>query len=541
MNKTKIIVVEDNIVYCEYVCNMLSREGYRNMKAYHLSTAKKHLQQATDNDIVVADLRLPDGNGIDLLRWMRKEGKMQPFIIMTDYAEVNTAVESMKLGSIDYIPKQLVEDKLVPLIRSILKERQAGQRRMPIFAREGSAFQKIMHRIRLVAATDMSVMIFGENGTGKEHIAHLLHDKSKRAGKPFVAVDCGSLSKELAPSAFFGHVKGAFTGADNAKKGYFHEAEGGTLFLDEVGNLALETQQMLLRAIQERRYRPVGDKADRNFNVRIIAATNEDLEVSVNEKRFRQDLLYRLHDFGITVPPLRDCQEDIMPLAEFFRDMANRELECSVSGFSSEARKALLTHAWPGNVRELRQKVMGAVLQAQEGVVMKEHLELAVTKPTSTVNFALRNDAEDKERILRALKQANGNRSVLAHARAVQYTSCAVVDKRRSIDTPFIRVAQYGVDALLFELGYKFVLVISALQHGKDGAFRHVCQFPILDFRFGTDKLLLYGFIACGLPEKRGFERVAHLVTLVVRDGIDQPVILPSAHVAPRFLHRHII
>lgn len=341
MDKTKIIVVEDNIVYCEYVCNMLSREGYRNMKAYHLSTAKKHLQQATDNDIVVADLRLPDGSGIDLLCWMRKEGKMQPFIIMTDYAEVNTAVESMKLGSIDYIPKQLVEDKLVPLIRSILKERQAGQRRMPIFAREGSAFQKIMHRIRLVAATDMSVMIFGENGTGKEHIAHLLHDKSKRAGKPFVAVDCGSLSKELAPSAFFGHVKGAFTGADNAKKGYFHEAEGGTLFLDEVGNLALETQQMLLRAIQERRYRPVGDKADRNFNVRIIAATNEDLEVSVNEKRFRQDLLYRLHDFGITVPPLRDCQEDIMPLAEFFRDMANRELECSVSGFSSEARKAL--------------------------------------------------------------------------------------------------------------------------------------------------------------------------------------------------------
>lgn len=391
--------------------------------AYHLSTAKKHLQQATDNDIVVADLRLPDGSGIDLLCWMRKEGKMQPFIIMTDYAEVNTAVESMKLGSIDYIPKQLVEDKLVPLIRSILKERQAGQRRMPIFAREGSAFQKIMHRIRLVAATDMSVMIFGENGTGKEHIAHLLHDKSKRAGKPFVAVDCGSLSKELAPSAFFGHVKGAFTGADNAKKGYFHEAEGGTLFLDEVGNLALETQQMLLRAIQERRYRPVGDKADRNFNVRIIAATNEDLEVSVNEKRFRQDLLYRLHDFGITVPPLRDCQEDIMPLAEFFRDMANRELECSVSGFSSEARKALLTHAWPGNVRELRQKVMGAVLQAQEGVVMKEHLELAVTKPTSTVSFALRNDAEDKERILRALKQANGNRSVAAELLGIGRTT----------------------------------------------------------------------------------------------------------------------
>ena len=146
-------------MYCQYVCNLLMREGYSTVQAYHLSTAKKHLQQATDDDIVVSDLRLPDGNGIDLLRWMRKEGKLQPFIIMTDYAEVHTAVESMKLGSLDYIPKQLVEDKLVPLIRSIQKERQVGLRRMPMFARDGSAFQKIMHRIRLVAVTDMSLSL----------------------------------------------------------------------------------------------------------------------------------------------------------------------------------------------------------------------------------------------------------------------------------------------------------------------------------------------------------------------------------------------
>ena len=423
MDKTRIIVVEDNIVYCEYVCNLLAREGYSTVKAYHLSTAKKHLQQATDDDIVVSDLRLNDGNGIDLLRWMRKEGKMQPFIIMTDYAEVHTAVESMKLGSLDYIPKQLVEDKLVPLLRTILKERNIGRSRMPVFARDGSAFQKIMHRIRLVAPTDMSVLIFGENGTGKEHIAHLLHDKSKRSGKPFVAVDCGSLTKELAPSAFFGHVKGAFTGAENTKKGYFHEAEGGTLFLDEVGNLAPETQQMLLRAIQERRFRPVGDKSDRSFNVRIIAATNENLEKAVNEKRFRQDLLYRLHDFEITVLPLRDCQEDIMPLAEFFREIANKELECKVSGFSSEARKALLTHSWPGNVRELRQKIMGAVLQAQTGLVTKEHLELGITETTSVTGFSLRNDEEDKERILRALKQADGNRKVAAELLGIGRTT----------------------------------------------------------------------------------------------------------------------
>ena len=394
MDKTRIIVVEDNIVYCEFVCNLLAREGFRTVQAYHLSTAKKLLQQASDGDIVVSDLRLPDGDGIDLLRWMRKEGMTQPLIIMTNYAEVHTAVESMKLGSLDYIPKQLVEDKLMPLLHTILKERSIGRNRMPVFARDSSAFQKIMQQIRLVAPTDMSVLIFGENGTGKEHIAHHLHDKSKRAGKPFVPVDCGSLSKDLAPSAFFGHVKGAFTGADSTKKGYFNEAEGGTLFLDEVGNLALETQQMLLRAIQERRYRPIGDKTDKSFNVRIIAATNEDLE-----------------------------KEDIMPLAEFFREIANNELECSVTGFDAEARKTLLTHPWPGNVRELRQKIMGAVLQAQTGVVMKEHLELAVTKPTSPVSFALRNDAEDKERILRALKQANGNRKVAAELLGIGRTT----------------------------------------------------------------------------------------------------------------------
>ena len=423
MDKTRIIVVEDNIVYCEFVCNLLAREGFRTVQAYHLSTAKKLLQQASDGDIVVSDLRLPDGDGIGLLRWMRKEGMTQPLIIMTNYAEVHTAVESMKLGSLDYIPKQLVEDKLMPLLHTILKERSIGRNRMPVFARDSSAFQKIMQQIRLVAPTDMSVLIFGENGTGKEHIAHHLHDKSKRAGKPFVPVGCGSLSKDLAPSAFFGHVKGAFTGADSTKKGYFNEAEGGTLFLDEVGNLALETQQMLLRAIQELRYRPIGDKTDKSFNVRIIAATNEDLEKAVIEKRFRQDLLYRLHDFEITVPPLRDCQEDIMPLAEFFREIANNELECSVTGFDAEARKTLLTHPWPGNVRELRQKIMGAVLQAQTGVVMKEHLELAVTKPTSPVSFALRNDAEDKERILRALKQANGNRKVAAELLGIGRTT----------------------------------------------------------------------------------------------------------------------
>ena len=423
MDNAKIIVVEDNVVYCEFVCNLLAKEGFRTQQVCRLSEAKKILQQATEDDIVVSDLRLPNGDGIDLLRWMRKEGMMQPFIIMTDYDEVHTAVESMKLGSLDYIPKQLIKERLIPLLHDIQKERHIGQNRMPMFPREGVAFQAIMKKIKRVAPTNLSVLILGENGTGKEHIARHLHEKSKRAGKSFVSVDCGSISAGLASSAFFGHVKGAFTGAESTQKGYFYEAEGGTLFLDEVGNLAPETQQMLLRALQERKYRPVGGKADKNFNVRIIAATNEDLEKAVDEKRFRQDLLQRLHDFEIIVPPLRDCQDDIIPLAEFFREIANNELECNVTGFDAEAKKTLKTHIWRGNVRELRQKVMAAVLQAQTGVVTKEHLELAVTKPTSTVSFALRNDAEDKERIIRALQQANGNRKIAAELLGIGRTT----------------------------------------------------------------------------------------------------------------------
>lgn len=422
----KVIVVEDNPVYNDYVCNFLKKGGFDTMQAYRLSTAKKLLAKAEEDDTVLADLRLPDGEGIDLLRWMRKEGKPQPFIIITDYTEVHTAVESMKLGSADYIPKRLVEDKLVPLIRSIHKaQEQKRNKQVPIFVRQGTAYQEIKRRARLVAPTRMSVLILGENNTGKEHIAQHIHAQSKRADKPFVAVDCGSLSPTLALSSLFGHVNGAFTGADSTHVGYFQEAEGGTLFLDEVGNLPMETQQMLLRAIQERRYRPIGAKEDKTADVRIVAATNEDLQKAVAEKCFREDLLYRLKEYTITVPPLRDCQEDIMPLAEFFLELANKELECNTKGFDASARKALLAYPWPGNVRELKQKIQVAVLHTEADIITKENLEFGSdeTLSSSSASFALRNDAEDKERILRALKQANGNRKVAAELLGIGRTT----------------------------------------------------------------------------------------------------------------------
>ena len=413
----KIIVLEDNTLFAEIVCRWLQREGWKTETVTSISRAKKLMGKADPEDIVLADLRLLDGESTVLLEWMRKNGMEQPFIVMTDYAEVHTAVSAMKLGSIDYIPKKMLEDKLMPVINGIVQKQMAVKHTLntaPIFQRDSFAFRQIKERIRLVAPTDMSVFILGENGTGKEHIAQQIHAKSKRAGKPFVSVDCGSISPSLAQSAFFGHVKGAFTGADANKAGYFQEANGGTLFLDEVGNLPYEIQQMLLRVIQERKYRPVGAKEDRNCNVRIVAATNEDLVRAVSEKRFRQDLLYRLQDFTITLPPLRKCQEDIMPLADFFREQSNRTLDKAVKGFDSSAKKALLQHPWSGNVRELKQKIQTAVLLCDGNNITEDDLELYVEQDASPVCYSLKDVQQEKERIRQALEQCGGNKKSAA-------------------------------------------------------------------------------------------------------------------------------
>lgn len=407
----KIYVIEDNPIYSTHVCNLLEREGFKTVAACHIDTTKKLLAKIEDDDIVLADRRLPDGDSIELLRWMRKNDMQHPFIIITDYGDVSSAVECMKLGSKDYIEKPLLKGKLLPLVRSIQRERERRTRhQVPIFTRQGEAYQEIKKKVRLVAVTRMSVLILGVNGTGKEHIAQHIHAQSKQSDKPFVAVDCGALSPSLAQSAFFGHVKGAFTGADTNKAGYFQEAEGGTLFLDEVGNLTMEMQQMLLRTIQERRYRPTGAKEDQTANVRIVAATNEDLHKAVAEKRFRQDLLYRLQEYVITVPPLRDCREDIMPLAEFFREIANQELERSVKGFDATACKALLAYPWPGNVRELKQKVLSAVLHTEDDMITENELELGGEQTATSAGFTLKSSEEEKDRILRALNQADGNK-----------------------------------------------------------------------------------------------------------------------------------
>ena len=415
----RVIVIEDNIIYSDFVCRLLENKGYQSVATSTCNGARKLFAKMQEDDIVLADMRLPDGDGIALLEEVRKQGRHNPYIVMTDYDEVPTAVRSMKLGAEDYIPKKLIEDNLFPLLKTLQKRMERHE--APIYERQSAAFREIDHKIKLVATTNMSVLILGESGTGKEHIAEKIHARSKRAGKPFIAVDCGLLSKELAASDLFGHEKGAFTGAESKKQGFWDEAAGGTLFLDEIGNLPPEVQQMLLRALEAKRYRPTGGSKDKKADVRIIAATNEDLQAAIAEKRFRADLYQRLKEYTLHIPPLRECKEDILPLADFFRQLANEEFEKQVKGFDTEARKRMLAYTWGGNVRELKRVVRMAVLHTEGDTVTADALEFDAIPLVTDASLAL--EDMEKTRILRALERANGNRKLAAELLGIGRTT----------------------------------------------------------------------------------------------------------------------
>lgn len=433
----KVIVIEDNILFCDYICSLLQKADFKTMKAHGLAQAKKMIRGSIhEDDMVLADLRLPDGESTALLKWMRDNGYMHPFIMMTNYEEIHSAVHAMKLGAEDFILKPLVEDKLLPAIRKIKAANDTFSK--VIYERRSASFCELNQYIHLVAPTDMTVLILGNTGTGKEHLANKIHRRSLRANKPYIKVDCGSLSKDLAASAFFGHVKGAFTGATEEKAGYFLEAQGGTLFMDEVENLSIETQRMLLRAMEERSYRPVGGKQDRRMDVRIISATNEDLFQAVAEKRFRKDLLYRFHDFTITVPALQNCLEDILPLADFFREQSCAELRKEVVGFDGPAKEMLLGYSWPGNVRQLKQVVYAAVLICKGNLITPDFLRLKQTEtdaPNSAkkkkIDKCLQKDEKRNiEQIKTAISISKGN---LTQAAALLGISRPTLYKKMSI------------------------------------------------------------------------------------------------------------
>jgi two-component system response regulator HydG len=422
--KTRILVVEDDAAFGMMIQTWLKKNGYEVVLASRFEQAKIEISSKPFG-LILTDLRLPDGDGILLMTWVREKMRSKvPFIVMTGYAEVQTAVSAMKLGAFDYLKKPInpsvLEEKIAAALAS--SEEDATEPFLPTKRQwvrgNSAAMQKLYKHIELVAPTKFSVLILGESGTGKEYIARMIHDLSQYKDGPFIPVDCGSLSKELAPSELFGHLKGSFTSAIADKKGVFEQAKCGTVFLDEVGNLPYEVQMQMLRALQEQKVRPVGSATDIHVDVRIIAATNENLETAIEEGRFRQDLFHRINEFAIEVPPLRDRLEDFEELTTFFIKQANEELGKNVKGVSEEALQRLKTQRWSGNLRELRNVVRRCVLFADGENIELDDLPV-FTQPVKRISndamddWALRPENE-KEQIEAALRKARGNKTVAA-------------------------------------------------------------------------------------------------------------------------------
>lgn len=420
--KHTILIVEDDASFGVMLQTWLKKNDYDAVLATRYAQAKKEIT-SRNIDLILTDLRLPDGDGILLMSWVREQLKSRvPFIVMTGYAEVQTAVSAMKLGAFDYLKKpinpSLLEEKIIAALESGQEMEEEIYAPKKVMVRGNSeAIQRLYKHVELVAPTKFSVLIMGESGTGKEFIAEMIHQCSPRRDKPFIAVDCGSLSKELAPSELFGHLKGSFTSAIADKKGVFEQAKGGTVFLDEVGNLPYEVQMQLLRSLQEQKVRPVGSASDINVDVRIVAATNENLERAIEQGKFRQDLYHRINEFTLQVPPLRERIDDLEEFAAFFVTQANDELGKTVKGVSPKAIAVMKQMRWNGNIRELRNVIRRCVLFSEGDYIEAEDLPLypdAVEHPaSSTEDYALR-PGNEREQIEAALKKARGNKTVAA-------------------------------------------------------------------------------------------------------------------------------
>src|SRR6056297_1579005 len=343
-----ILIVEDDVPFGTMLKTFLIKRDYEVELVFSGSEAFKKLKEKSFS-LILSDVRLPDMSGLDILKEVKAENSYTQVIIMTSYAEISMAVEAMKIGAFDYVSKPFRPESILQTIENALTHTEVQQPATPqkvekqqktVSDQETSFVKgvsesalKLSDYIELVAPTNMSVLIMGESGTGKEQVAKSIHQQSKRAGAPFIAVDCGAIPRELASSEFFGHLKGSFTGAVNNKTGHFEAANGGTLFLDEIGNLNYELQVQLLRALQERKVKPVGSNEEIQVDIRVIAATNEDLFELVQKGEFREDLYHRLNEFSIKVPSLKDRKEDLMIFANYFLDNANEELEKDISGF----------------------------------------------------------------------------------------------------------------------------------------------------------------------------------------------------------------
>ena len=408
--KRTILIIEDDIIFSRSISNWLKKKNMETECVAHLSSARRKLSSG-EYDLVLADLRLPDGNSTELLRWIHEKHLNIPFLIMINYGQVENAVEAMQLGAANYLCKPIQPDRLLESIGKVFSRIKHDINEF--YRGESDKAREMYRQISLVAASDISVLLRGASGTGKEHIAREMHEQSRRKYKPYVTVDCGAIPEELAASEFFGHRKGSFTGADSDKPGLFQEADGGTLFLDEIGNLSYKTQMLLLRALQEKCYKQVGSTKERRFDIRLLAATNENLEKAITEGRFREDLFHRLNEFTIRVPLLSECPEDILPMAKFFLERFSKEHRVSLQGFDCLAIAAMREYGWPGNIRELRNTVRSAMLLATNGWITAGNLKLDLSvRPEE--NVILSEDEKERQLLVKMLEQTGNNRSKTA-------------------------------------------------------------------------------------------------------------------------------
>ncbi|MDI6032258.1 sigma-54 dependent transcriptional regulator [Flavobacterium sp. LB2P84] len=426
----KILLIEDDVAFCKLLEKFLIKKSYDVTAAFSGAEAKSKIK-SNEFDLVITDLRLPDSDGIALMSEIKLTHPNVPIILMTGYSDVSTAVKAIKNGAADYISKPFNPEEVLLVITNALQISNNTESNQTVTAPKigkqsvkkatgefvkgiSKASQKLAEYIQLVSPTNMSVLIIGESGTGKEVIAKSIHENSPRKNANFIAVDCGSIPKELAASEFFGHIKGSFTGAIQDKIGFFEAANGGTIFLDEIGNLSYENQIQLLRALQERKIKPVGSNKEIEVDIRIITATNEDLREAVKNGDFREDLYHRINEFSIHSPSLVERNEDLMIFSDFFLDKSNQELNKNVIGFSSEVMTIFQNYRWPGNLRELQNCIKRATLLSQGDFIEKMALpmEFFQNEDKKTTDFSLFEN--EKETILEALNQTNNNKSEAA-------------------------------------------------------------------------------------------------------------------------------
>lgn len=425
---SKILVIDDDTAFCVMLKTFLQKKGFDVTNAFNGQEAEEYINKQVF-DVVLTDIRLPDSDGLKILKRVKEISLDTQVILMTGYTDIKTAVNSIKTGAFDYVGKPINPDEILHTIGLALTKKSAKEN-PPVKIKEkknatssslsfvkgiSSDSLRLHEHIELVAPTNMSVLIIGDSGTGKEYIAQSIHLLSKRAKKPFIAVDCGAIPKDLASSEFFGHIKGSFTGAVNDKTGHFEAANEGTLFLDEVGNLSYEVQVQLLRALQERKIKPVGSNQEIQVDIRVIAATNEDLTEAVKRGDFREDLYHRLNEFSIKAPRLSERKQDIMMFANHFLAQANNDLEKDVEGFDADVTKLFKSYEWPGNLREMKNIIKRSVLLTKSNLIHLEVLPYEMLEASKDEGSLSGYAKADEEQVIRlALEKANFNKSKAA-------------------------------------------------------------------------------------------------------------------------------